>query len=199
MSFGMVVRGVVGAAAVGFAFAAQGVTVWDEVLDGDLSNDGLAPTSLTFAPGVSSIFGTTGASASGMDRDYFSFTVPTGAELTQVVLRAGSEFAGGSAFIALQVGPQVTVNPVTFEGRDALMGFVHYNNDQIGSDILSYFSLSALPSGTYSVWIQELGNVVPYGLDMVVTTVVPLPAAAWLLAGGLAGFAALRRRKVRVA
>ncbi len=51
-----------------------------------------------------------------------------------------------------------------------------------------------------SVFFEALGddNVGPL-LDDVTLTAVPLPAAAWLLLSGLAGFAALGRRRARVA
>ena len=58
--------------------------------------------------------------------------------------------------------------------------------------------LAALPAGTYSIWVQETGGTVPYGLrfDVAAATMspVPLPAGLPLLITGLSGLFALKRR-----
>lgn len=63
------------------AFSVQAGVVWDEGGNGDLSNDGLLPTSVAFTAGSNIMNGTVGNSGSGVDRDYFTFTVPTGKAL----------------------------------------------------------------------------------------------------------------------
>ena len=72
---------------------------------------------------------------------------------------------------------------------------MHYGTDLIGSNLLTSLTTSgSLPSGIYSVWVQETGGPVEYGFDFELTP-VPLPAAAPLLLSGLLGMAALRRRR----
>lgn len=170
--------------------------VWDEPADGDLSSDGLAPTLLTFAVGSNEIHGTTGNAGAGVDRDYFSFTLASGMSLTALTLLSDTSVSGSVAFIAIQAGPQVTVAP-SGAGSEALLAFSHYDNSMIGQDLLAFFGLAqGLPSGTYSIWVQETGGPATYGLDFEVSA-VPLPAAAWMLFSGLAGLVALRRTSRR--
>ncbi len=67
--------------------AQASTVVWDESVNGDLSNDGLSPTALTFGAGSNAVLGTTGtpgSGSSGIDRDYFSFTVQTGFSVTSI-------------------------------------------------------------------------------------------------------------------
>jgi hypothetical protein len=168
--------------------ATMASVIWDEASSGDLSNDGLAPTSLVVGNGSNIILGTTGNAGQGIDRDYFSFTVPTGTALTSLMLLGNTSVSGGSSFIAIQAGSQLTVSP-TGAGVENLLGFAHYSNDQIGADLLPFVTIGftgPVPSGTYSVWVQDTGGPATYGFDFVVTP-VPLPGTAALLLSALLG------------
>lgn len=150
-----------------FTTAGHAVT-WNEATAGDLSNNGLAPTVLPVALGSNQVLGSVGNSGQGIDRDYFTFTVPPGATLKSLRLLSNTSISGGSSFLALQAGPQVTVT-TSGGGVENLLGFTHYGNDQIGTDLLPLVVFSfngSLPSGTYSVWVQETGGRVDYGLDL---------------------------------
>lgn len=181
------------------AVSTQASTVWDESLNGDFSNSGLSPTALIFAPGSNTVLGLTGNPGSGtggVDRDYFSFVVPTGTQVTSIILLPNTFVSGSSGFMGIQAGPQLTVG-TSGAGAENLLGYVHYENSMISTDILPtllFFGGSSLPAGVYSVWVQELGGSVDYGLDFNVTQ-VPLPGAAGLLLSGMAAIGALRRRK----
>lgn len=186
------------AALLAAATAAQAGVVWDEAGGThDLSDDRLAPTFVTMAVGHNIVLGTTGNAGAGIDRDYFSFVVPTGAVLQALVLLPNTAVSGDSSFLALQAGPQVTVTPTGGgDGPAALYGLVHYRNDQIGQNLLPQMvfgaSTAPAPAGTYSVWLQELGGTVGYGLDFVITSAVPEPATALSLSLGLLGLACRR-------
>jgi hypothetical protein len=185
--------------------AAHAATAWDEAVSGDLSNVGTSPTVLSFGLGSNIVRGTTGRSASGVDRDYFSFTVPVGWQLDTLNVLVGTTFTSPSdvGFIAVQAGPQVTVNP-TGGSATGLLGWVHYSVNDVGTDILGLLGIgpgasgfaTPLPAGTYSFWVQDTATgVAAYNFDFRVTAVPELPTAALLLAGvaALAGRRAARR------
>lgn len=184
------------AAFMSAACSAQAAVVWDETAQGDLSNNGLAPSALVFAAGSNQVLGDTGNNGQVVDRDYFHFTVPAGMRLTAITVLGNTNVSGGSSFFGLQVGDQLTVAP-SGAGADAMLGYTHYGNDFIGLDLLPLLAVAyplGLPSATYSIWVQETGGPATYGFDFVVAE-VPLPGAGTLLGAGLVSLAGLRRRR----
>src|SRR5262245_20503247 len=98
------------AAVLSVASAGAGAaTTWDESRQGDLSTNGLAPTFLSMTRGANSVLGTTGNSGSGVDRDYFSFTVPLDMVLASIVVLDNTAVSGSVGFFGMQIGPQLTV------------------------------------------------------------------------------------------
>jgi hypothetical protein len=182
--------------ACGAGFSAQAATAWNESLNGDFSNNGLAPTQVVLAAGADNVVsGTTGDAGQGVDRDYFTFTVPEGTVLTSLILLPNTFVSGSSSFLGLQAGPQMTVTP-TGGGVQNLIGSIHYDGTMANADLLPLMFLAPLQSGTYSAWIQELGGVVDYSLNFNVWAApVPVPAAAVLLVSGVLGLGAMRRRR----
>jgi hypothetical protein len=166
--------------------SARAATVWNEAINGDFANNGLTPTAVTFAagPGVNTVLGSTGNSGSGVDRDYFTFVVPSGTVLSALKLLNNTAVSGGVSFIGIQPGPQVTVS-TSGAGAENLIALGHYGNDQIGQDILPSIRVGSgpLPAGTYTAWVQDTGGPATYGFDFVITAVAeqasadaPLPA-----------------------
>ena len=176
----------------------QAAVIWNEPVNGDLSNSGLSPTSLSLGLGSNRILGSTGDSGQGVDRDYFTFTLPAGTALTSITLLNNTFVSGAFSFIGFQAGAQVTVQP-SGAGGQALLGWTHYANGDIGTDILpSITATGEIPSGTYSVWVQDTGGPATYGFDFGVTP-VPVPPAAILLLSGLLGSGLVRRRIAKAA
>ena len=178
------------------AASASAVPIWTEGVDGDLSNDRLAPTSLgVLGNGTHGISGTTVVG----DRDYFTIVIPSGSVLSQIVLTQFDQPLE-LAFLAVQSGTTITVDPLA-PSAATLLGWVHPSAALLGTDILDDMGagggaigfLPPLGSGTYSFWLQQTGGaVIGYGFDFVV---VPEPAAAVMLALGLAGLAVAGRRR----
>ena len=183
---------------------AHAATAWDESVSGDLANVGTGPTAVTLGLGANIITGTTGRSAAGVvDRDYFVFTLPTGWRLDSVTMLPGTTFLGpsGLGFIGVQAGTQVTVNP-TGGSPAGLLGWWHYNLNDMGTDILPSIGagfgatgfVGSLPAGSYAFWIQETATgTAAYNFDFGVSA-VPEASTALMLLAGLAGLGFLRRR-----
>ncbi len=178
---------------------------WNEAVNGDLSSDGLAPTVLTVAAGGNAVRGTTGREFPGgaVDRDYFTITVPAGHELSALTVLAGTSVLGDGSFIGLMSGSTFSVPPTT-QTAAGLLGWTLFNENNIGDDLLGFMSTPnfgssgfspPLPAGSYSFWVQETAvGVSSYALSLAVTA-VPEPATALFMLGGLAAFAAARKRR----
>src|SRR3954471_10305724 len=146
------------------AHSAFAVVVWDESINGDLSNDRAAPTSLTFTAGTNSVIATSVSAGSG-EREYFTFTLPAGYSLTSIVLASYSGL-DGTAFIGVQQGTSMTVDP-TSGSPAGLLGYTHFGTGpgNVGTNILDDIGLGAgatgfvgsLPAGSYTFWTQQAG------------------------------------------
>jgi IPTL-CTERM motif len=180
------------------AFSIQASAAWDESVNGDLSGNGLAPTTVPVTSGANHVLGSTGNSGSGVDRDYFKIVVPTGATLDAIMLLDNTNVSGGVSFIGVQAGPQVTVS-TTGAGFESFLFYGHYDNGQIGQDLMVNLRPTAsgpLPSGTYSFWVQDTGGPATYGLNFVINgsgvssaSVPTLPESGMILLGLLMALA----------
>lgn len=171
---------------------AQGAVVYDESSNGDLSNSGTSPTVIQVALGHNLISGSTGFGADGIDRDYFSITVPSGTALSSLTVLPGTSVGGDVSFIGVQVGAQVTVPPDA-STASGLLGWMHYGPGNVNRDILprigrgdgaTGFTGPLLP-GTYSFWVQDF-NSATYNFDLALTAAaVPEPDMCVALGIGL--------------
>lgn len=167
---------------------AHATSAWDETRDGDLSNTSSAPTFVSMSAGANTVAGITGVPGSGVagiDRDYFRFSVPTGLELSAIVVNPDTFVSGSVSFIGIQRGTQVS------DGGSGLLGHSHYGPDTIGTNILPQMlaaGVNVLGSGSYSVWVQETGGNVDYSFDFMLTA-VPEPATGLMLGAGLLALA----------
>jgi hypothetical protein len=171
---------------------------YDEASNGDLSNDGLAPTVLDAGEGDNTLGGYT---VSG-DLDYLTFNVGPGLQLEAIMLWV-FDSTDDLAFMAVQSGSQFTEPPVGTDPGN-LLGWVHFGPALLGTDILDDMGLGdgaigftpPLPSGDYSFWIQQTGSEqVNYQFDFVISAApVPVPAAAYLFGSGLLALGGYARR-----
>jgi hypothetical protein len=176
------------------ALRAQPV-LWDELTQGDLSNDRFHPNAFTLPVGESQLLGSMdGGGPNGIDRDYFSITIPQGYVLSQLVLE--QYFSSDPvAFIGIQPGPIFPNDPATVSPGD-LLGWLHFGADNVGADLLPLMGANGqgftppLGEQTYTFWAQQTGEATIDVLDFWVT--VPEPGATMPLA--LMLMAARRRR-----
>jgi hypothetical protein len=183
------------------AHAAGAASIWDETLNGDLSNDRANPTLLTpLSIGSNTISGT----VTQGERDYFRFNVPTGYTLNQIFLTVHSP--ANTSFFAIQSGTQITVDP-TAPTAGPLLGYVHTGGGLVGTDVLDDMATSnllvppaqgfALPlgPGDYSFWMQQTSAILTsYAFDVIIA---PEPTTAALFGLGLASLAIARRRSAQ--
>ena len=195
----------------GVAACSSAATITDESVVGDFSNSGAANTitKVNFTAGSNQILGATGRNSAGaVDRDYLTFTVPTGLGLTAITPLPGTQSAGplGLSFIGLEAGNQLTLAP-TAATAAGLLGWAHYSTSDIGVNILntmatpntgsSGFSVPLGP-GDYAVWIQELSSgSLHYGFDFALGQ-VPEPGTWLLLVSGITLFGAALRSRRRI-
>ncbi|MBD2301446.1 PEP-CTERM sorting domain-containing protein [Nostoc sp. FACHB-190] len=196
-----------------FASNAHAATlIYNEAVDGDLSGDNLNPTLVNLSVGSNRISGsTTGNNNPVLDRDFFTFTIPAGLQLRQVILTTYTGLDGTGAnqgFLAVQRGSRITslINNPPLLGA-ALIGAAP--GTQQGDNVLDDLGTAAsiqgnnfvgfpsgrLGAGTYTFWIQEtVGGIQNYTLDFVAT--VPEPSTIFGIAA-VTGLGTLIKRKKR--
>jgi hypothetical protein len=136
---------------------------YQEKKSGDLSNDGLNPTPVKLKVGANIIDGNDGSVNGVVDRDYFTFTLKAGQQLTSITLEPKTVVGGTFSFIGVQKGKQVTVDP-NGNSPAGLLGWTHYSDSEIGTDLLPAICTGPgakgctppLGKGSYSFWLQEL-------------------------------------------
>ncbi|MCW5625054.1 MAG: PEP-CTERM sorting domain-containing protein [Burkholderiales bacterium] len=176
MSFPRTLAPAIAATLLCASVPALAAVAYDETTSGDLSNVRTAPTVITFVLGDNDVLGSTGwITDDDAYRDYATFVIPENAILTGVWVLPGTSGAeGGDIFFGLQAGSTVTVNPVTYAGQDALLGWNHFSDNAIGTSLIG----GALPlaAGAYSFWIQDYNEEeAPYGLRFTLESTVPVP------------------------
>lgn len=177
----------------------------------DLSNDGNAPTALTFGTGHNIVEGSMGFIGPGnIDADIWTFTIASGYEVSAINLvtyasAANPVFPNGH-FMALATGNTINTADASSHLSNGLWREELDINLNTHTDLLAILQgppefggggnpgLSGnLQAGTYTFWVQESTSFVnQYCIDFVVTP-VPEPGSALLL--GLASFLCLRRRR----
>lgn len=174
----------------------------------DLSNDGNAPTFLTFSDGHNIVEGSMGWNGVTLDADIWTFTVAAGYEVSEInlVTYNGSNptFPNGH-FMALASGSTINTTDAT---NHLSNGLWREETDLLGNtktDLLAILQAGPefggigftgnLQAGTYTFWVQDTTDFVnQYCIDFVITP-VPEPGSALLL--GAASFLCLRRRRPR--
>lgn len=185
---------------------ASALPIWTEDVDGDLSSSAGAPTPLSIALGTNTVSGSVSA-ASDDTRDYLTFTIGAGQQLSALLLQQWADGTSGgpanTGFHAINLGATSFVpGQATIA---SFLGAAHIDFLPAGSDLLPGLGtggfgeigfVGPLGPGTYSYVIQQTGpELNRYVLDFVVT---PEPGTAVLFGLGMAGLSAAGRRGSRL-
>jgi len=183
--------------AAGLALPAGAIPLWTESIDGDLSNNRLAPTAVSInATGSYTLIGTMGAG----DLEYLAVTLAPGLSL-QTLQHVAYVSTDAISFIAVQNSPTFTEPPL---GTDIanLLGWTHFGAATVATNILDdicagAFAIGCTPplgASTYSWWLQQAsGSLTSYTLNFNVNA-IPEPGTLPLIGLGLAVLAAAKRR-----
>ena len=180
-------RWILGALVLSVATAfGQGTILWDEGVNGPLSNGGGGQTPLgSLQVGTNSVLGASEFIPDGIYGDYFTFTVATNNAIAGLRLSANRPVAVwfGSADFSTEYG--YVIRPAN-------------------GDILPQLGLAAINPGAYGAYIKSYDfdsgpSTANYRLDFVAQA-VPEPASVWLLLGGLGwlGFRGWRNARLKV-
>lgn len=170
---------------VALAVPVTAAVIHDEAVNGDLATDPLAPTALAFPVGSSTVTGTTG-NIGAVDRDYITFTIPSGATLVGLNLLAFSP--NNIAFTAFNAGATSFI-PSATTAANFLSG-IHITAAEIGENLMPLFvtdsvtgyALSSpdLGPGTYCFLIQQTSAILQsYSLEFVLSGPLPASDSTW--------------------
>jgi hypothetical protein len=192
------------AAAIGMSAApARGDVIWNEPVQGDLSDDRFAPTPLVLMEGSNELFGVMqGGDGEVFDRDFFSVTVPEGHVLSRIVL--GFYFSvDRTAFIAVQRGALFPEDPDAPD-PSAILGWTHFGPSEVGGDLLALMGMNGqgfappLGAGTYSFWAQQTDNFTEHALDFVIEVPGPGGTGTVVVMISLAGGRRRKRERIQL-
>ncbi len=162
-------------------------TVWDEGVDGDLSNDPAIPTTLVFSVGSNVVSGNVIESNNPMgDRDFIHFTIPSGYMLVGLNLDIwGSDNRGFCAFNSGLTSyiPSVATDANFLAG--ILPGPTLVGNDLMPVFVSGAVTINSLPApslgpGDYCFVVQQTTGIFQsYSFDFIVTGTVPTEESSW--------------------
>jgi len=175
--------------------SASGAVVWNETTHGDLSDDNLAPTTLSFGIGENRVEGQMGRDdvIFPIDRDLFTVTLSAGQQLTSIRVDSLTGAGGAGSFYAIGPGTQISIsNPGAHLSNTLVNQTGEVLDDLINNPYQGGTGISGpLGPGTYTFWLQETSAEIGYSMTY---TVVPEPGAIGVVVAGLCGAVAAWRR-----
>ena len=173
---------------------------WNETLQGDLSNNGLAPSALALELGINSVKGSFNGVAP--ERDYLAVMIPMDLQLSELLIGDGFIQNDARSFIGVQAGSTMTVSP-TSGSANGLLGFAHVQPG-LGIDILPDMGKTAnfgaigftgpLAAGTYTFWIQDTSGNGSFSYDFILSA-VPEPESNLLMLLGIGVLSVVAKRR----
>ena len=143
--------------------------VYDESVDGDLSNFESSPTAVTLAEGGNQLLGTIGGTSNPNIGDGFdSLVISIGANqtLTQIIIN-DYQVSGGNTSTGVNI----------FTSSGTFLGSVAMNTSDVGSDLLRLTGAGQLGPGDYRISLREF-TAPGQTYDFSFVVVVPEPVQA---------------------
>lgn len=181
-------RWILGALVLSVATAfGQGTILWDETVNGPLSNDGNNPTAFgALQIGTNSLLGATQSQPIGNNwlvfADYFRFSLTGPSFIAQILFSADKRVA-------------------VWLGEDNFSAQLGYISNPVSGELLAQMEANSVGTGAVGMYVMnyEFGashSIAGYRLDFVVQA-IPEPASLWLLLGGLGwlGFRGWRKSR----
>ena len=176
-----------------------GQIVFDEAVDGEISNSGLNPTVITLGLGNNTVVGSIGdngqtGATDGTDGDFFTFNLATGLEVHEI---STTRSAAGRSFFGYNPGTTISSTDASGLVAGGLFGDLESataagSTFDPASPLVTFDTVLPLGAGDHSFIFQEIA---PPVIDYSVTFyVVPEPSSAAILLVGLALMVSRRRR-----
>jgi len=153
------------------------ILIWEDEFNGDLSDDHTAPTG-SFVLNDNGMYEVDAVhQGAPRDVDYFTFVIPSGKQLSQIVLDFYDVVDPANlSFIGIVSGNSFPNDANSTTAGDLLGGKTFGVSDE-GNDILQDMGTlpgatgftGPLPSGTYSIWFNQTGDVADTDIILVVT------------------------------
>ena len=146
------------------AGSAWAQSAYEESISGDLSDDANAPTLIPSSQTTITVGFTT--DREGLDRDIFTIEVPTGFELSGVILDDyNSNYPENLGFVGFSSGAVLDADPI-LPTATGLLGWYLPDESNVGQDLFLEMGQAAgaigydepLPSGFYTFWAQETSD-----------------------------------------
>jgi hypothetical protein len=178
--------------------------IWNQTVNGALSELPASPTPFTLSAGTNSVIATVGGGGgaeSGVDQNWVNINIPAGLQLSQLVL-ASYTSTDGQGFTGVASGTSFAGGEAAVNTPSSYLGYTHFgtaasDNGQaavnlVGDDVLPLMGNNVtdapgstgftppLPAGSYTFLIQQLGATTNYQFDFDATA-VPEPATAGIL------------------
>lgn len=142
------------------------ISLWNESIDGDLSDDGLHPTSVgPLGLGTNLLEATFNAGTDNPSPDYFTLTIPHGLVLKEIKLKSwkSSPIFEDIAFIAVQRGSVFDYEvPADRSSAAGLLGWSHLRSTQVNTNKvfqeISTSNLDHFTSGTANSYNEEAAS-----------------------------------------
>ncbi|GAA3510746.1 hypothetical protein GCM10022393_25420 [Aquimarina addita] len=169
--------------------------VYDEDIDGNLSTDNLVPTLIELAGGDNRVI--SGQTGTVDQANFFTFEIPDGYQLSELIVDRYSG-ADDIGFIGIDEGEIISGQPAN-NAPSRLIGGLSYGTANVGTNILpamgdldnpaapfvSGFGFTPpLPSGTYTVWLNQTGGSSSTILNFVLTPTTAIEVDGGIVSGG---------------